>query len=83
VQDAGFIRTITAALMHKCILHRWVPDDDERIEDALPSPIVDALHLGLQDRNAIGMSKALLALTDLQERRRVLIQMILALHILR
>lgn len=83
LQDPAFIRSVSAALMQKCVLHRWVPEDDPRVEDVLPPPIVEALRLAPQDRNAIGMADALLALVDLQERYRVLVQMILTLRVLR
>ena len=86
VQDAGFIRHVAATIMQTCVLHAAPPDveyDEHCMQDLLPSAIVALLGLAPQECHAIGMSKALLALTDLQERRRVLIQMILALRVLR
>lgn len=86
VQDAAFIRSVTASIMQACVQHSALPDhehDEHCMQDLLPASIVTLLKLAPQERHALGMADALLALTDLQERRRVLIQMILALRVLR
>ncbi|MFH0770244.1 MAG: hypothetical protein V1926_02600 [Candidatus Peregrinibacteria bacterium] len=62
--------------MRSCIAYRWDHEHDPDMEDVLPPSIVEALHFSEQDgRHALGMARALLAMSNLQERRRVLVEM--------
>lgn len=63
--DPAVIRQLTAQLMQRCV-HRGCP---------LPAAIVDELKLATSDQHAIGLEKALLALTDIGQRRAVVIEL--------
>lgn len=78
-QDISFVNNMTARLMRACIRHHWDPEEDPSMENLLPPTIVTVLRLSEKERHAMGMSDALLAIGDLQERRKVLMQMVLTL----
>ncbi|MDO8468898.1 MAG: hypothetical protein Q7S29_04035 [Candidatus Peribacter sp.] len=61
VGDPAFIRQATATLVQRCVLRGC----------ALPQHVVSSLQLVNGDCNAIGMANALLAMTDLEQRRAV------------
>jgi len=67
VTDSAFVRRAASDLMQRCVLHGC----------EIPSDIVNALHLEEYNRNAIGMTDALLHnMPDLHERRSVICLMI-------
>jgi len=66
VCDPGLAWQAAAVLTQRCV----------HANCAIPSRIVDALKLRNDDYDAIAMAKAVLAITDIEERRWVICQMV-------
>lgn len=75
--NADFIRRVTAGLI-QCCIHRAPIDAAQqcvRWEREIPSDIVTALRIARDSCNAKNMADALLAMINLDERRKVLCMM--------